>query len=382
MKKVFFTSMGLMSGTSMDGIDLSLIKSDGYDEYTSILDNYYEFDHELRKNLISLRNKIITKDDLKKNSKEISDFEREFTLFVAQIIKETLKDYKNQVDIIGFHGQTIFHKSDEKVTKQLGDGKLLSQITGKIVVNDFRQQDILNGGQGAPLTPIFHYLISKYLEKKHNLIFPLNIINIGGITNITKIYKEHNSIKPSLYAFDIAPGNCLIDEWVRKNSNNQYDKNGQLAKSGKVDNLILNQTLDNFDINSYDKSLDIKDFDVSFAKGLSLEDGCATITKFTSYLIAKGIKFVNNFNDSKSHHTLVCGGGRKNTFLIDSINENLIQINSKLKDLDLYGFDGDFVESQAFGYLAIRSFLKLPISFPGTTRCKEPITGGVVNKNF
>ncbi|MBD1158588.1 anhydro-N-acetylmuramic acid kinase [Pelagibacterales bacterium SAG-MED19] len=382
MKKEFFTSLGLMSGTSMDGVDISLIKSDGYDEYISILDDYYEFNYELRQNLINLRDKIFTLEDLKKNSLELADFERKFTLFIGQIVKKIQKNYDKKIDLIGFHGQTIFHNPEQKISKQVGDGELLSQVLGKTVINDFRQQDILNGGQGAPLTPIFHKLISKFLEKKHKLILPFNIINIGGIANITKIYKENNSKIENLQAFDIAPGNCLIDEWIRKNSDNKFDKNGQIAKSGKVNDLILNQALDNFDIQKYDKSLDIKNFDISFAKGLSLEDGCATITKFTAHLIAKGIEFVNNLDKKISTNTFVCGGGRKNTFLIDSINENLVQSNFELEDLDLYGFNGDFIESQAFGYLAIRSFLKLPISFPKTTRCKSAVTGGKINKIF
>ncbi len=382
MKRNFFTSLGIMSGTSMDGLDLSLIKSDGYNEYTSILDDYFEFDVELRKNLIDLRSLISSEEDLNKHSQEITDFERKFTLFTSEIVNKILKNFNDKVDLIGFHGQTILHNPTKRITKQLGDGKLLSQIIKKIVVSDFRQQDLQNGGQGAPLTPIFHKLMCKFLEKKYNLQFPLNIINIGGITNITKIFKENYLENSNLIAFDIGPGNCLIDEWVRKNSNNKFDNNGQIGKSGKVNDLILNQAIDNFNFEKYGASLDINDFDIYFAKGLSLEDGCATITKFSANLIAKGIKYVNNLNDQISFETLVCGGGRKNTFLIESINEKLVNSKIKLKDIDSYGLQGDFIESQAFGYLAIRSFLNLPNSFPNTTGCKKPTVGGTINKNF
>ena len=206
-------------------------------------------------------------------------------------------------------------------------------------------------------------------------------MNIGGITNITKILNENLSTDDSILAFDIAPGNCLIDEWVRKNSNYQFDRDGKIGNSGKLNDLILNQALDNFNITEYDKSLDPKNFDISFAKGLSLEDGCTTITKFTANLIYKGIEFVNSFNDVISTKTIVCGGGRKNKFLIDSINKNF-QTQDELIDIDTLGLDGDFIESQAFGYLAIRSYLKLPISFPQTTRCKNPTICGNVIKNF
>ena len=186
----------------------------------------------------------------------------------------------------------------------------------------------------------------------------------------------------NLEAYDSGPGNCLIDEWIRKNSNKNFDLGGSIAKSGKINQLILNQIIDNFKIESYEKSLDIKDFDISFARGLSLEDGCATITNFTAYLIAKGIEH-SNLNGTKPIKYLVCGGGRKNSFLIQNIKDYLSNNkNISLDTIDKYSYDGDYVESQAFGYLAIRSFLNLPISFPKTTGCKTPTVGGKLVKNF
>ena len=161
----------------------------------------------------------------------------------------------------------------------------MSQLTQKLVINDFRKNDLENGGQGAPLTPVFHKLISINISKKYKINYPLNIINIGGITNITQLSSNGN-----LKACDLGPGNCLIDEWVRKNSDKIFDENGLIGKSGKVNDLIFNQAVDNFSDFSLKKSLDVKDFDISFAKGLSLEDGCATITKFSAYLIAEGLK--------------------------------------------------------------------------------------------
>jgi len=371
-----------MSGTSMDGVDLSLIKTDGEVEFTSILDDYFEFDSNLQEKLINLRNKILTPKDLQNYSNELNKIEKEFTLFNAKIIENFIKNYDGEIDLIGFHGQTIFHDADNKITKQLGDGKLLSQLTKKIVINNFREEDLKNDGQGAPLTPIFHLLISKSLYKKNKINFPLNIINIGGITNITHILIDSSSVEKNMKALDIAPGNCLIDEWVRKNSKKKIDKGGEIAKSGKVNELILNQALDNFEISTYQKSLDVKDFDISFVKGLPLEDGCATLTKFSAILIAKGIEYVVKSNNSSLTKNLICGGGRKNTFLIKSIEENLSHKNITLENIDLYGLKGDFIESQAFGFLSVRSFLNLPISFPSTTNCKAPTVGGTINKNF
>ena len=366
-----------MTGTSVDGIDLSLIKSDGLSYFTSIFNKYYKFDNDLRKRVIELRDKISSVEDLKEYSEKLKIIERDFTLFHAEIINEIFKDYKEDIDLIGFHGQTIFHRPNIKTSLQLGDGKLLSQLTQKLVINDFRKNDLDNGGQGAPLVPIFHKLISININKEFKINFPFNLINIGGITNITQITSEDN-----FKAYDLGPGNCLIDEWVRKNSNKVFDENGFIGKSGKVNGLIFNQAVDNFSNFSLENSLDVKDFDISFAKGLSLEDGCATITKFSAYLIAEGLKKLDEGKNDLKQNYILCGGGRKNNFLIENIQNFLSDEKVEFKKIDDYEFDGDYIESQAFAYLAIRSYLKLPISFPNTTRCKSPTTGGVMNKNF
>tara|TARA_B110000438_G_scaffold119453_1_gene116543 strand:- start:377 stop:1525 length:1149 start_codon:yes stop_codon:yes gene_type:complete len=382
MKNKLYTSIGLMSGTSMDGVDVSLIKSDGIDQFTNVLDEYYEYDEGLYKELINIRNLVLKIYDLKKYSTELNEIEKKITFFHSKIINEISLKYNDEIDFIGFHGQTIFHNSDQKISKQLGDGNLMSQLTKKKVVYDFRQQDLINKGQGAPLTPIFHNLLSKNINIKHQVEFPICFINIGGISNITKIIKKDEKLEENLEAFDSGPGNCMIDEWVRKNSKNNFDQDGSIAKSGKINQLILNQAIDNFRMDSFEKSLDTKDFDISFARGLSLEDGCATITNFTAYLIAKGIEYSNGNNDKHIKY-LVCGGGRKNSFLIQSIKDYLSnKININLDLIDKYNFNGDYIESQAFAYLAIRSFLNLPISYPKTTGCETPTVGGKLVKNF
>ncbi len=238
MKKKIFTSLGLMSGTSMDGVDLSIIKSDGHDEFSSVLNVYREFDDEIYQQLTNLRDKILEINDLKVHSEILNDLEKKFTLFNAKIISEIINNSDQEIDLIGFHGQTIFHKSNIKVSKQLGDGKLLSSLTKKIVINNFRQNDLNHGGEGAPLTPIFHNLISKIINKKFQVKLPINIINIGGITNVSQIEDYSNDLKKNFFAYDIAPGNCMIDQWVRNHSKSKYDKYGNYAASGKVDNLI------------------------------------------------------------------------------------------------------------------------------------------------
>ena len=368
--------MGLMSGTSLDGVDVSIIKSDGNREYSSILDRYFEYDRELIQKVLKIRDKISNFEALNKYSEEIKVIEREITLFHVQAVKKTLKISNLDIDIIGFHGQTIFHNPQKKITKQLGDGRLLSQLTKKKVVFNFRQNDLENGGQGAPLTPIFHNALANKIDKKFNLGFPINILNIGGIANITTTVNwEDLWNKGKIYAYDIGPGNCLIDEWIRKNSKEKYDKEGLLARSGKIDELILNQTIENFTSNSnYENSLDVKDFDIFFAKGLTLENGAATITSLTAKLIADGM------NSIDGNQWLVCGGGRKNKYLLENIKNNFKNLNIEL--IDKYEINGDFIESQAFAFLAIRSLEGMPISFPSTTRCKESTTGGVIVKNY
>ena len=381
MKKNIFTSIGLMSGTSMDGVDLSVIKSDGNDQFSSIYDTYKEFDDGLYKQLISLRDKISNFIDLKTHSKEINDVEKKFTLFNGHLINEVIGDINEDIDLIGFHGQTVFHDPKIQISKQLGDGRLLSSLFKKIVINNFRQNDLNHGGQGAPLTPIFHSLISKIIQKNFKLKLPINIINIGGITNVTQIKEDLNNTI-NFFAYDVSPGNCLIDDWLRNNKNLKFDKDGNYANIGKVNDLILNQAIDNFEFKSYETSLDVKDFDTSFVKGLSFEDGCATLTKFTAYLIADGLRKINKNNNVNPHQYIFCGGGRKNKFLMQSIENYLANKNIIVKDIDDYNFDGNFIESQAFAYLAIRSYLKLPISFPSTTRCNKAISGGDILQNF
>ena len=395
-KKEMYRALGLMSGTSMDGVDASIVCSDDGNNYiTQGKENqYFEYDKDLYRKLTSLRDKIISSEDLKKYSHQLKSIEKEITLFHAKVANIMIKARpEGELNIIGFHGQTIFHNPDEKLSIQLGDGKLLSQLTKKTVVYDFRQNDLKNGGQGAPLTPIFHqHLVRNIFDEW----WPVLVLNIGGISNVTSTSRFQKTIdndnnldaEMKLFAGDIAPGNCLIDEWIRNNSEYKYDKNGLIAKSGKVNELILNQAIDNFfpKKNYQSKSLDVKDFDISFVRGLSLEDGAATLTHFTARLISEGLihfmlrNYAPQTNTLSKAKCLVCGGGRKNKYLIEILKKNLNI--EELVPIDEYGYDGDFIESEAFAYLAIRSYLGLPISFPNTTRCKEVSTGGVIVKNY
>jgi anhydro-N-acetylmuramic acid kinase len=201
MKNKLYTAIGLMSGTSMDGVDASLIRSDGFNQFTNVLGEYFEYNKNLQQQLIELRNLILSIDDLELYTSRLNELEREITVFHSKIVSKISLEYKDEIDFIGFHGQTIFHNPKKNITKQLGDGKLMSQLTKKIVVYDFRQEDMANNGQGAPLTPIFHNLLSRNINKKYNINFPICFLNIGGISNITKIIKNDENIRRKLRSF-------------------------------------------------------------------------------------------------------------------------------------------------------------------------------------
>ena len=367
----------------MDGVDASIIQTDGKSKYKAILDKYFEYPKDIFKDLTTLRNKIKSSKDLKRFEKQIKSIEKEITLFHAKTANEIIKKNKVNVDFIGFHGQTIFHSPKAKITKQLGDGELLSALTKKKVVYDFRQNDLKNGGQGAPLTPIFHGLIAF----KHKLIPPNIFINIGGIANMTylgpQITGDGRYVGTEWSAHDLCLGNCLIDQWIRTHSKKNFDKDGKIALSGKINKAVLTHALNNYYESELfwglqNKSMDPRDFDLSFARGLSLEDGAATLTEYTADILAKSLRDKDN-PSYDSPKVILTGGGRKNKFLIRRLREKSHYVVLLIDD---YGIDGDFVESQAFAYLAIRSYLKLPISFPETTGCIKPSTGGIIIKNY
>ena len=358
------SALGFMSGTSGDGVDTSVISSNGKDTINIKYNRFDPYPTSLSNKIHRVKESISEMQDLLKYSSEIDKLELEITDFHIDIAIKATKEV--DYDLIGFHGHTIYHNTEEKISKQIGLGANLSKLTNKDVVYNFRQNDIKNGGEGAPLSPIYHLALIKSLFNENKVKIPISILNIGGIANITEIEKDFK-----ITSRDIGPGNCLIDKWIRKNSDKFFDENGTLADKGKTDKFIFDQYLDNYyysKVNSK-RSLDTNDFDISFAKGLSLENGTTTITDLTSELLSKKI----GIND-----IYICGGGRKNKYLINSLKK---KINNKLHLIDDLNIDGDYIESQAFAFLAIRSYLGLPNSFPSTTNCKEPTVGGNIIKN-
>ena len=358
MKKKLFTAIGLMSGTSMDGVDLSIIRSDGYDQFCNILDDYYEYDKELQDQLINLRELISIKDDLSKYIDKLRELERKFTLFNANLVNQTLKKLKYSVDLVGFHGQTIFHNSQTKITKQLGDGKLLSQLTKKKVVYDFRQNDINNGGEGAPLTPIFH----KYLIKSKKIELPACMLNIGGISNLTVI---HNLNNHEIKSEDVGPGNCLINAWIQNYTNEKFDLEGRISNMGKINEIILEQALETHENNFQRRkniSLDINDFDISFARGLNLEDGAATLTAFTAESINRAYR---NFLPRMPKESFLSGGGSFNKELRRQIGRRLPEV--QFRDFSELGQPAEAREAIGFAVLGNQFLVGESTTFPGIT---------------
>ena len=366
-------SLGLMSGTSGDGVDASIIQSNGINHYEPIKDKYFEYDSVIYKDIHNLKEKIHKIEHLDSYKNEIIELERNITIFHAKIIKELNISHET---LVGFHGQTIYHNPTEKISKQLGNGKLLNQLTNKNIVFNFRRADISYGGQGAPLTPVFHHLMSV----QNGITLPVCFLNIGGISNITIVKNKKDLNK--LVSKDIGPGNCLIDSWVRNNTNKKFDKDGSIALTGTRNEIIFEQAQELYKNRNSKKKLsfDTNDFDISFIRGLNFEDGVKTLTDFTASIIGEELSLTIKNSKEKVQDVLLCGGGRKNKYLIKKIEENLPP-DIKLKLIDDLNIDGDFIESQAFAYLAVRSILKLPISFPNTTGCKKPCVGGDLIKN-
>ena len=364
--KNLITSIGLMSGTSSDGIDASIIKSDGENEVHFIGNHFLPYDERIKSKARNLKEKINLILDLETNLSEIVNLDKEITFLHAKVVNliiEKFKLNKSEVDLIGFHGHTIFHSFKDKKTKQIGDGGLLSQLTRLNVVYNFRENDIKNGGQGAPLVPIFHKLLQTKLKLKN----PLTFLNVGGISNLT-----HLNADKEMLSFDSGPGNFLIDKILQLKSRNkiQFDKDGMIAFTGNVDKNILESYLsDPYYEFLPPKSLDVNDFSLSPLRSLSLEDSVSTLSELTSLTITNALNFCN----SRPLEIILCGGGRKNKYIFERIKK---LSNIKISNIDNYKINGDFIESQAFAYLAIRSYLKKPISYPETTGTKKPVTGG------
>ncbi len=339
-----------MSGTSFDGVDAALIKTDGNSFIELIDTSYIEYNKKEKK----LYNTSIIK-NYRAITKIIDD---KHLLAIKKILNNNV-----EADIIGLHGQTLLHKPSERWTWQYINAELIAQRFKIKTISDFRLTDINNEGEGAPLVPIFH----KKLILNSKLKLPSAILNVGGISNITIVTQDKK-----LIGFDIGPGNGPLDKLMDKNLKLNMDKDGQLAKIGKINKDIKEKTLYLLNKKMMSKSFDRSELDnycLSYLDSLNTADGLATLVDLISDFIVKKVKKFNIKN------LIITGGGRKNNTLVLSIKK---KVAYKLFIAEEIGWDGDSIEAQAFAYLAIRSLQGRPYTYQSTTGVRKNCSGGVL----
>ncbi len=353
-------AIGLMSGTSMDGIDAALLETDGERVSGIGAALSISYDEDFRDRL----RRLLGRDP--EGDAEAEAVAEDLTRRHGEAVREVLKESglaAADIGVIGFHGHTVLHRPGDGITRQIGLGGLLADETGIPVVNDFRSNDVAQGGEGAPFAPLYHAALSWNYEK------PLAVLNIGGVANVTWISPDGG-----LIAFDTGPGNALIDDWVRGHDGGAMDLGGRLAHQGAVDEDVLARLLDHpYFERPYPKSLDRDEFDSTPLAGLSAADGAATLTAFT----AAGVEKAVHLFPALPNRWLVCGGGRLNPAIMAALRGILSQ---PVEPVEMAGWHGDALEAQAFAFLAVRSMKGLPLSLPGTTGVKAPATGGVLNR--
>lgn len=355
----------------MDGIDIALVESDGEMRVrrgASSSTTYSDaFRIRLKQGLIDALN--IT--DRAQRPGNLGELERDLTLLHAVAVRDFLhaNDLVPQdIDVIGFHGQTVLHRPDQALTVQIGDGELLAAELGIPVVYDMRAEDMRHGGQGAPLIPAYHAALAADLSQE--LHYPVVFVNIGGISNLTFVGSDG-----TLAAFDSGPGNMLIDQWMELHDQGSFDLGGVIAMGGSVDGELAQRYLSHpFFKGNQRRSLDRGDFKVPEKTELPLADGARTL----AYVAAASIVKSASHLPQTPRSYIVSGGGRKNAAIMAELSALAERDGARVIDADMLGFDGDAMEAEAWAYLALRSLKTLPLTYPGTTGCERPVTGGVL----
>jgi anhydro-N-acetylmuramic acid kinase len=359
-------AIGLMSGTSLDGIDAALIETDGEAFVRPIAFRGEPYSDAARAQLAEATRMALTFERPRASPPVVAagDLITRAHVFAVHKLLADAGVAAADVGVIGFHGQTIAHRPDRRWTWQIGDGAAVARATGITTVSDFRSADVAAGGQGAPLLPVYHAALAAGLEG------PVAVLNLGGVGNITFIPGGAEE----LVAFDTGPANGLIDSWVEAETGARYDAGGALAASGRVDETVLTAMLDHpfFDAPP-PKSLDRNDFTIQPARGLSAADGAATLTAFTAATVAEAVRHL----PARPVRLLVAGGGRHNPTMLEMIAERTGLV---VEPTDALGWNGDALEAEGFAYMAVRTLRGLPISFPGTTGVPVAMAGGVVDR--
>ncbi|VFU10412.1 Anhydro-N-acetylmuramic acid kinase [Methylocella tundrae] len=359
-------TIGLMSGTSMDGVDVALIETDGEAEISFRGSGFLPYQDEDRALLRAAIADAAPLHDRRARPGALASAEAMVTQRHCEAVRRFLDaqgvDGKT-IDVIGFHGQTVLHRPEKRLTVQIGDGAALARSLGHDVVYDFRAADVLRGGQGAPLVPVFH----SALVRATGFAEPVAVINIGGVANVTFIEREREPI-----ACDAGPGNALIDDLMLLRKGVAIDRDGATAARGRADEKILKDLLAHpFFALAPPKSLDRNAFSAAAVASLATEDAARTLTAFSAAAIARALDLM----PQRPAIAVICGGGARNPTLMAELSARL---PCRVADADAFGWSIDAMEAQAFAYMAVRRQKNLPITFPQTTGIDAPLAGGLI----
>lgn len=364
------TAIGLMSGTSLDGIDVALLRTDGEAVVERGPAVSLSYDPAFRRRLQAALETAKAIGKRGERPGDLAEIERELTLRHAEAVRTFLHANNllpADVHLLGFHGQTVLHRPDEGLTVQLGDGPLLARKTGIDTVYDMRANDMVHGGQGAPLIPAYHAALAGNLPA--GCAFPVVFVNIGGISNLTFIGADR-----SVTAFDSGPGNTLIDQWVEAHAGIPYDQGGMIASEGRIVAGLAERYLAHpFFTAKPRRSLDRNDFSPPSSGEASLEDGARTLAHVTAAAIVKSAGHL----PERAKTYVVCGGGRLNAVILRDLADLAGREGARVVTAEDAGFDGDSMEAEAWAYLAVRARHGLALTFPSTTGVREAVTGGV-----
>jgi anhydro-N-acetylmuramic acid kinase len=364
-------AIGLMSGTSMDGIDVAALRSDGETRAETGPGLFVPYSAPFRRKLAGALDTAKSINKREERPGDLAEIEAAITEHHAVAVKAFLASAPaewKKPELVGFHGQTVLHRPQIGLTVQLGDGPMLAGLTGLPVIYDMRANDMKLGGQGAPLVPAYHAALARSLPPALADRYPMVFVNIGGLSNIPFVPEAGDPV-----AFDTGPGNTLIDQWVAAHGGVPFDADGAIAREGQIAGPVVRRYLENpFFGRPGPKSLDRNDFTLDAAAGLELADGARTLAAVTAEAILKSAEHL----PEQPKLWILCGGGRRNPHIVADMKAGAGDAVVVLAE-DA-GLAGDFTEAEAWAFLAIRSQRGLPLTWPTTTGCREPATGGVL----